>query len=172
MSKTKVTIENLDVALSWFDELCCTTGLEECDRVLHDESLLVLRGRSLDISKSALAFLDRSIRYRLGKSKIKCITHLKNTVNNSPQATDLRILEHIVSLIKDDEDCRKELVTSFKDNLPGTITDEQLEMMIQNGILPQYLWSQVCWQNETEYIKKQCPDPQKRWSEFNWNAFY
>jgi hypothetical protein len=160
MSKVKLTKEKLDVALSWFDELCCPVGLEECDRILCEETLeqLAREVRSgeydLETTASLLDVLDTAVRYQLHHSKKRCLERLGNVLPQSGQnrTVDLKMLERIVSLIKVDEECKNGLKHPLKDFWPQTMSmsDEQEEVLIQNGMLHHFLWMQTCWCHESE----------------------
>jgi hypothetical protein len=144
LPKEKVTVEKLTVALSWFDELCCYEGLEECEHILFTE---VLEGLTGQISTQALGIIIESlhtcVKYQLHRSKYKCFELVIAILDSKPWCACEIKLQSILSLVKCCHDCRKELLPTIQGFLPQSMSNGQKELLLQNDIMHHYVLIEI-----------------------------
>lgn len=144
LSKEKVSAGNLGVALSWFDELCSPLGMKECDRVLCTEQSGVCgdpysKKEVIDLMEA----LGTAVQFGLHHSKYKCFEILKALLKTQPEILTESNLQEILILVRDHQDCRKEIFPSLKNILPAAMSSEQHSLLLENGILHHYLYSEI-----------------------------
>ena len=141
----KVTADNMDVALSWFDELRCEHGLKECDRVLNRTILSIIhpqkqttvdRESMIENVDHFLDTLSRSIQYGLEQSKQSCIATLVRVIEEAPKALNEERLKALLSCVRDDDDSSNILWVSLSRHLPGALANKSKEERLENVCLP------------------------------------
>ncbi|CAB9501339.1 expressed unknown protein [Seminavis robusta] len=156
LSTVKVTKEKLNIALSWFDELGSSLGMEECDRVLDSQVLEPLAGdHTQDTADAVVEGLETAVRYYdLIHSQECCFELVHQLLEKSPTSFSEESLRKLVLLIKGHEICRTSLMVVLKTFLPESMTSEQQELLIQNGILHHYLKSQILLKRVVEIVNE------------------
>jgi BTB/POZ domain len=149
LSKEKVTVEKLTVALSWFCELCCNDGLEECDNILFAGVLEGLTGR---ISTYALGriieCLNTCVVYQLQRSKYKCLELAIAILDSKPSCACENKWKSIISLVKRYGECREALLPTLQGFLPPSMSNGQQELLLQNEIMHHYVLSEIKYRLE------------------------
>lgn len=145
-SKANLTKETVHaVALSWFDELCCESGLEACDNLLVEElrELLAASRQETHTVESLKMYLDKSIfpametafRYNLITYKTVAIEALFDVLMRQADKLGKDHLSKICDFMKDHEVCRKQLWAIMTSHLPNSISVQQKKVLLDNDLL-------------------------------------
>ena len=148
LSKEKISTEKLDIALSWYDELCSPLGLEECDRVICADCTFSKKAVKalVDSNNAVKALVDSLVmafQFGLHHSKYKCFELLKDLVQTKPELLTEENLKSILNLVRDHQDGRKEMFPSLQVFLPESMSSAHQDLLLENGILHHYLYSEI-----------------------------
>lgn len=135
LSSEKVTVEKLSVALDWFDLLCCKAGLEICDKIMCADVLSEFKYYGELAMKLVMDNLETTIKYNLKASKDACFKSVKEALTKNPILFTNSDLELIVSLMIEHAECRSEFMGPLKSNLPSSISEDQVQVLFDNGML-------------------------------------
>lgn len=146
-SEQKVTVEKLPIALEWFDFLCSKPGLRMCDNVIvgHLNTLpcfvfdtdgsVAIKKTNKDHVMKILAYLETAVKYNLGKSKEACFKALRFVLVEDVKLFSTDALQRITSLVKEQVECRSHFLGPLKTHLRKFVSEEQAEVLLQNGML-------------------------------------
>lgn len=147
LTKAKITMATLPIAVDWFSMLSSPRGLEECDRVLSQDFLSKLVGKDNCIVhlRSVLEYLDMSIECDLRRSKKRCFDIIRHALIRCPTwfAANKEVLCRITSLVKDHQECHQELWNVLKLYIPSSITEEKQETLLQNDLLHEFIFLEL-----------------------------
>jgi BTB/POZ domain len=133
-----LTLDKLDAALSWFDFLCVTRGLEQCDQVLHDAVLQV----PLRCAEGFSQYLE-SLSTAL-QSKTQYFQLVRAVFNRAPYYLHQEHLDTMALLILSHEECRKELWNLLEKYLPAPIEDKtQQDCLLHTGALQSLVLTEI-----------------------------
>lgn len=142
-SPVQLTLDKLEVALSWFDFLCISRGLERCDQVLHDAVLQIPLRTPAGFSKY-LDFLSTSLQFNLPRSKAQYFQLVRAVFNRSPSYLHQEHLDTIALLIISHDECRTELWSLLEKYLPAPIADkEQQDCLLHTGALQSLVLTEI-----------------------------
>lgn len=134
MSKERISMETVSVAVDWFDFVCSDLGLEACDEVLAeyvncDEEI------SPEKLGRAMAHIGTTVKINLPKAKAACFSVTREYLLQHAIYFTKSHLETITALIKDDLVCRGRLLGPLKTHLPSSMTEEQVDLLIAGDML-------------------------------------
>lgn len=142
MAQEKVTMENLNIALDWFDFLCCEIALRVCDQIL----LAHLKSKKAafflyNLSKVA-EYLIMSVKYNLEESKAFCFSIMCDALVDTWNVLlfDKETLKNIGDLVKENVECRNKLMGPLKTHLPSSISEEKAETLLENDLLHEMIY--------------------------------
>lgn len=149
----RVNMDNVAVALSWFDELRCEQGLKECDRILNATVLSIIHPqKSTSRDKESmkenvdhfLETLSTSIQYGLASSKESSIACLVRVINEVPpqELTEDR-LKTIFTCMEHDDHCGSVLWESLSRHVPTSLAHMEKESLIRNECLPALIAARI-----------------------------
>ena len=137
-----ITVDNVHTYLSWFSELCCVGGLEECDYLLTKECIhkvnTVRRARAL-VCKVLFPAMEVAFLYNLPVYQRYCLVFLKNMCSTCLCYLEKQDIQTIASYIKEYAICRDSLWDSVKKHLPATMTEKQKSDILEHDLLPEVL---------------------------------
>jgi len=134
MTKERISMETVSVAVDWFDFLCSDLGLEACDEVLAeyvncDEEI------SPEKLGRAMAHIGTTVTINLPKTKAACFSVVRECLVCHAIYFTKSHLETITALIKEDVDCRDRLLGPLKTHLPASMTEEHVDLLIAGDML-------------------------------------
>lgn len=143
-SKARITLDNLETALGWFDFLCVWRGLEECDRVLTEAVLELELDTARGLTKM-LEYLSIALQYNLQQAKSQYFQLVRAVLNRDPVYLTKEHLDAVALLILGhDDDCRKELWDLLEKYLPSPISDKtQQDCLLHTGALQSLVLSEL-----------------------------
>ena len=172
-SPARVSDDNVEMLLPWFNELCSPHGLTECDKVIHSQIMACMSTRYFEIPSDPFAvvkedknvevtqFLEKililtatAIEYNLERSKMRCIGIIKILLQGTPYRL-LRKEEHrttIAQLILLHEECRQAWMEDLDDYVPGYALSKKQELM-EIGVLPGIAMSELVRRHAEKYIR-------------------
>jgi len=157
----RITMDNVHVALSWFDELCSPRGLYACDIVLCLViDCLLPKPKSLTKESKAsemdgvLDALATGLRYDLKESKRVCFEITCRFLNEAPHLLQFEQLVRIVSFLKSHEECQSALWESVKAYVPSTSSDREMEFLVKSDLFPALLFSEIRRMKSERNIEK------------------
>ncbi|CAB9506446.1 expressed unknown protein [Seminavis robusta] len=143
-SDAEITKQNVDVVLSWFDELCVTRGLKGCDNALYEMVKPTSSINSATELATIVKQLSKSLQFDLRKTKAKCLKLVCGVVKAKPLWLKKGQLEPALNLVIEYIDCREVLWGTLQIFLPSTITDpKEQDMLIRSGILQKCILAEV-----------------------------
>ena len=153
MAKEKVAKENILVALDWYDFLCSDIGLAECDKIMYHKVLPkvgVQQGASAQIFKvdsgmlsAVLKFVPDCVKYNLKGSKSRCFAVLCQALTSHENLFSKDMLATVAATVKEEKDCRELLWLSLRKHIPYSISDAQIEILLQNDILHEVMYVEI-----------------------------
>jgi BTB/POZ domain len=144
LSTTKIDQDNVWIALSWFEELCCPLGLQHCDIVLaskiEDVVVWIAGG---EVHNDVLDLLEQSLRYCLPRSTAASFKAVARVLRVKTIYPSKAWVAQLVSTVSDDKDNVGKLLDIFEEFLPDSFSGTQKQSMLENGIPPALVFSQL-----------------------------
>ena len=134
MTKERISVETVSVAVDWFDFLCSDLGLEACGKVL-EEYVNCDDYISPEKLGRAMAHVGTAVKINLPKAKAACFSVIRECLVDHAIYFIKSHLETITALIKDDVDCRDQLLGPLKTHLPSSMSEEQVDFLIAGDML-------------------------------------
>lgn len=131
-SEATLTKENVHQLLSWFDQLCCASGLKACDNFLAKEF-------NKGVIGTVFSDLEAAFQYNLNSYKNVCIQGLCHTLEKFPSAICKDTILRMCSLMKDHELCRERLWGPMMKHLPDSISEQKRKVLFDNDLLSEML---------------------------------
>lgn len=143
-SSARITLDNLETALGWFDFLCVSRGMEEGDRVLTKAVLELELDTAAGLTKM-LEYLSIALQYNLQQAKSQYFQLVRAVLNRDPTYLTKEHLDAMALLILGhDDDCRKELWDLLEKYLPSPIHDKtQQDCLLHTGALQSLVLSEL-----------------------------
>ena len=138
MAKERISMETISVAVDWFDILCSDLGLEACDEVLVE----YVNGDDYISPKKlgrAMAHIGTTVKVNLPKTKAACFSVIREYLVDHAIYFTKSYLETITALIKDDVDCRDQLLGPLKTHLPSSMSEQQVDFLIAGDMLHEFI---------------------------------
>ena len=173
MPKPAITEANIEMLLPWFDRLCATSLLEQCDEFYQKNILVARRVRSSTFGEShtkiypkpplLLTALESAIRYSLNGTKDEAITLLRGIIDKLPGAFDGLAIMRLVKVCLEDNACRTNLWPHIKKYLPEQMREDERTAEGPPTFLrdehshPDCMWM-FCTTLENGFKKAQCSD--------------
>lgn len=147
MTKTRLTMDTLPIALDWFDMLCSPCGLAACDQLLSQSYLSKLVGNDCCTAHlpAIVGYLGTSMQLGLEQSKKKCFLILQYALIRCVAwfAANKDTLEQITSLAKEYAECFEQLWSVLKMYVPPSICEEKLKVLLQANLLHEFIFLEM-----------------------------
>ncbi|CAB9510384.1 ubiquitin carboxyl-terminal hydrolase [Seminavis robusta] len=171
MSGKQVTEENVYTALSWFDELCCVKGIEECDKVLEMKVQVDINRNQVSFSgncfrtnsdeknlknavETLLDALSTSFRYNLKRLKARCIDFMQQAIENVMCLFEIEQITRFVFLLTTYVECKEKLLGSLMKNLPSSMADMPDDELLRQDLLPVFLHTEAARRESESKLKR------------------